>query len=286
MNYKDTINVLKRLTNNFNIHDDIVSQLLQTEWFMELLSEYDAYNQCIGKFRKTLYMENEYLVAHLQPVGNIYTCLDFETIIDYVVDDINICGLFFEVKGTYFQIDKENVFYLYIKKEIILHKEHALDICEEKLHMIGKKQGYCRMWSFLALLKKFFWEKRDQYTFYMANIMEKEGNYADAEKLYIEAVNICPDNYWLYYQLGIFYRRHADIKKEKKIYLAAYKRYRFKEGERTEKEQTIFFVIEALIRISKHNSLKYFTYKKFLDDGKKYYIGEMDKYIYNEMENY
>ena len=91
------------MTNNFNIHDDIVSQLLQTEWFMELLSEYDAYNQCIGNFRKTLYMENEYLVAHLQPVGNIYTCLDFETIIDYVVDDINICGLFFRENGSHSQ---------------------------------------------------------------------------------------------------------------------------------------------------------------------------------------
>lgn len=265
------------------ISDEVFEQLLKTEWFVAVQEE-TAEQAGIEQLKKASIKGQEYLMARSAPIGSTYACLKLENFIDYVVDNSNLGGIIFNPEESDIQMNQDIIFRLYIREQIMLHGDMALEICENKLSLFLKKQDYLGIWYFLIALGEVYLERRNRYIFYMAKIMEKWGNYDTAKKLYEQAIIACPDNYWLYYQLGLFYQRRHEKRKEKDTYLAAYKRYCFKSEDRTAVEGTIRYIMEALI-VTEQHVIQCMAYKMIWKKEKKRYQESLDPYIYDEMEN-
>lgn len=277
---------------NANERDSFFYSIKDNLYFLFTISGYKGEFAEIQKIKSK---ENgKYLLAHSEEqmmVKNrtIKKKISFEEYTDIVFNSVDICGVAIKVEDGYWYYD-----HLYLRKfrmaqereqflcklnavgdNIDEEKEKQIEECHKKqyidcLHNVRKmwnKKAYERTYDILRFMNEVFPQNAGEVLFYCGKIHERVGNVVYAEMMYQEAIKNDRFNYWLYYQLGQFYRRIGKVNQERQVYETAYRHHRFYSNKGKVKNDGIQYVLEALIQHGgvKKKPLQKFGYMKYAE---------------------
>ena len=228
--------------------------------------------------------------------------LSFHEYIDIVLENENIEGIAIYFNGDYLFVDSYQLRWLKIKNDedayiqnlnelklrddditqkIEKYREETFKMHLQNIKEIWIKKKYEEVYRYFIVLGDLYRNNIGEIFYYIARLSEDVGNLENAERYYKKAIREEEESYWLYYKLGLFYKRNSLYNKAIKVYNSAYNKERFYGFEKKSLDDGFIDIMNELIENADKSKQKIRkrVYVRFLDEIKQ--IKNLNKKHYN-----
>lgn len=284
MSTEISLSLKKLIQGEEKLSDSEIVSIMDSTWYLRMivpLSEKEITD--ISQEKMEFYDDKNVILVMKTPMEEQDIRVQLGRIIELVTEAYDVYGIVLNLGNENIKMDRWSINNLFILNQFIYDHEAAEEKALQRMKLSMNENNLSETWIICNILCDNITEKRAEYMYYLARILESTREYRAAEEMYRKAIIEKSDNYWLYYRLAVFLEKCGREKESVNILMAAYNTFSAKLTERAPIEESFSYILKGLINNSHIGTLKKKSIISFWQKEKKKFSICQEKYVYDEL---